>query len=146
MRKTALPWIALAMIASVGADEPKPAPKAAAPTRLVRDLRWTPKPGDLATIVVGEGKRVFLATSEADWSPVYMAVQARDEIGIRELVRDGRAMVVLDPTEVLIIAKVSGFYALEVRLREGPNRGKAGIVAVNHVARLVEVKAKRKGR
>ena len=85
---------------------------------------------------LGEGASIVLVgVDEKAVDAIYKALMAKDETGIEELAAAGRIFIVAPGTKVKVL-DLHGFLAprSEIRILEGPQKGRRGFVSTSLVA------------
>jgi hypothetical protein len=94
-------------------------------------VQTRPSVGLDARLWSGGNSEWYLAGTEV-WQEAYTkALAAKDKIGIEELIRQERIFPVANGTRLLVLEQYRDM--TKVRVMEGPQFGKAGWVAFEHV-------------
>lgn len=113
---------------------------------------WEPAIGAEGNIVNPQGEGVYVAFSSPAWTTLVEATRARDRAGIAELVKNGGAALIPNATPILFLKEFEtkqtvGFNGVrkvtvtvatswEVRIKDGDQKDKKGIVSAGYVCKL----------
>jgi hypothetical protein len=90
-----------------------------------------PAAGQEIRLSAKEGNEWYLADDAFSQDAYAKALAAKDTIGIQDLIRRERIFPVANGTRLLVLEQ--GWTAMRVRVLEGPQYGKAGWIAFEHV-------------
>lgn len=103
----------------------QPAAHSTVESRTVRKGR--PNVGQIAVIHDGDGGDVLVAVDEASHSRLIELAAAMDKQGILQMILRGKVFMVKGGTQARVLQ--TGFRTYEIRVTEGPQDGKGGIVS-----------------